>query len=860
MWTPPVGTRLVPPVVPVSPSLRVGTRLEGDGRAPAGSSLPTTTPAPAQPAPPEVPPLSPTFLRAQAVTGLLETRRADLVGADRQLAEPAAAVHKSLANVWPEETRDRPDARAAATMRGNSASEASSSEDEEKKARRARREADRRAELIQQQALQDVSRTLEDRAEGIRDRRDRSRSSSVDRDRPEQISDEGPDAIVEARARVASAVEDIRRLREVVDGLNSSAQEALSRSVAEINDLSGAIAAANGQIAAAGRNGTETTPELVRRREQLVVALARLTGATAQPSAGTGVDVLVDGRPLVTGTETSAVVNTRGPEGDHRITLPDGRNLTIASGVVASRLGTLNRILPGLAAGTSVALDRLAAQALDPLGVPVTGGPQASALLTGSLREISRAAESSAAYAQVAAGVEDLVFRLSHGDVPATARGSDLVLGALTEADLQPQPLISTDSVGPLNTSLSSLWTATQTLSGPGATSPATSILNGSPGLVSVHADPLAPAGQAEVRVVSVASGGVVASAQTFHPDSPLGDGRERVLGIVERAGTPQEHTTLVDIGSYPTPTDLVSMINQSSAGVRASLAQLGGGTVQVRLESLATGRGENITITNGSQPPSASSVLGRVVRLNAAQDTVVEIRAEGRAAEVRQTAGTAIEQMLPGVDLDVHRADQTRPFIVGVRRSPDDVLDRVGDLVGRAASTFSAAHSANALGTAGNVLTALGLDDQNGIPAVIGALAAISAPSEGGAWPGPRPAFPGLHLDRDGIPALNRAELSAAYDHDLEGTRQQVSLAVRALGAVAADRDTPTWEAYAAARAAQGGTGVGLYAPPDTHRSGNDHRPTFDLNRQERALIAVLAKLHDQGEWLGRQMTDSGR
>ncbi|GAB78022.1 hypothetical protein AUCHE_08_02660 [Austwickia chelonae NBRC 105200] len=253
------------------------------------------------------------------------------------------------------------------------------------------------------------------------------------------------------------------------------------------------------------------------------------------------------------------------------------------------------------------------------------------------------------------------------------------------------------------------------------------------------------------------------------------------------------------------------------------------------------------------------------MVRLNVARDTVVEVRAEGKAAEVHETAGNRVSEVLPGVDLEVHRADQTRPFTVGVRRETGGTLDRVGDLVDRAATMLSAARSAGAMGTAGNVLGALGLDDPTGSsPAVTSSvgstLAAASAAADSGARPGPRPAFPGLRLDRDGNPALNRAELSAAYDRDLDGTRQQVTMAVRALGAVAVDRDTPTWEAYAAARAAQGGERTGLYAPPDTHRSGNDHRPTFDLNRQERALIAVLAKLHDQGEWLGQQMTSPGR
>ena len=70
----------------------------------------------------------------------------------------------------------------------------------------------------------------------------------------------------------------------------------------------------------------------------------------------------------------------------------------------------------------------------------------------------------------------------------------------------------------------------------------------------------------------------------------------------------------------------------------------------------------------------------------------------------------------------------------------------------------------------------------------------------------------------------------------------------------MAANTDGATWEAYLTARAAQGPDPLATYTA-DTRRTGRDDAVATELSRREQALLAVLNRLQDQGEWLGGQL-----
>ena len=918
----PIGGHRVNPVLPTMASLRIGARQEGGPGARGGS---VDVPATAQPRPVELPPLSATSLRAQAVGGLLEARRSDLVGAERAVGDPGAAARRSLADVWPEQDRDRPDAKAAQDVTLTRADDAAASR---KRADKDRREAAVRADLITRTAADEAARAAAaladaqaERAERVERSRDRQEptASAADPADARDGSDSAARAAQDARAQgahaqraaaqaasveaefgrqeetarsadaadarraaeaaqaeadaaetqrsrdpraaltdVVRAADDVRRLRTAIHDYASSVRDGIDRAVADVNDLAGRVAGLNDRISAAVDGGRPIPEDLARQREQLVVSLARLSGATAQPGPRASVDVAINGRALVTGGHSGALESVIGADGSAVVRMADGPALTPSSGVLASRLGTANGVLAALDGVSNVVLGHLGDQAVDAGGAAVDGGPAAAAALGGLLREVAHAAQSSAAYAQVAAGVENLVSRLTHGDVPAAVRGSDLMLGAVdTPAKTSAARPSAESTVGPLRAALAELGKVAAEATAPSASLPSSTVVSGAPGIATPLVAADAPAGLATVRVLSLAAGGAVGTAQSFHPDSPLGDGWETTIGIVEALGTAQEHTTVIEVGRYPTPADLASYINQSSAGVRATLNELTGGTVQLHLESLSSGRGQNITIVNGLQPPAASAILGRAVQLTAARDAMIEVQRAGHTAAVMQSATNSIRDVLPGIALDLHRADAGRAFQVGLRREAADVTDLAARLVGRAADAIGAARAAGAPDTAAGILGALGLAGPlGGTPGTpqpgaspAGAGGDADRPARGGL-----PGVPGLHTGRRGDPALDKRELAAALEADPAGTSSRLTGTARALSSVAANVNGATWEAYVAARAAQGPDPLGTYTP-DARKTGRDDTVAVDLSRRERALLSVLTKLQDQGDWLGRQL-----
>ncbi len=452
------------------------------------------------------------------------------------------------------------------------------------------------------------------------------------------------------------------------------------------------------------------------------------------------------------------------------------------------------------------------------------------------------------------------------------SQASDLLLGAVTG----PEPAVARpaleDTLSPLRVALAGLGRAAADIGAPGGATATRSVTSGAPTLVTVVATPEAPAGLAKVRVLSVAASGTAVTAQTFTPDEALGDGTERTIGLVQHLGTSKERTTVIDVGRYPTITQLAQSINQANVAVRATVASIGSGGVQLHITSLSSGRSSSVTIVNGEDPPTTSAILGRVVPLVSGRDTLLEVQRPGETAALTQSTGRLVRGVLPGVDVEVRSADPGRTFHVGTQRLSAPTLDRATDLVARAAAVVSSAQVAGASATASRVLSALGLapaETVGGTGALGlagGALSGLGAGLTGGVPVGGTPedgvdgsraplGFPGVRRDESGLPAVNRQELAAAFDRDARGTQAQLSVSARALAGVAANADAATWEAYAAARAAQGPDRFALYSPPQTQQTRDGEQGAHTLTRQEEALRAVLGRLQDQGAWLGAQL-----
>jgi len=131
--------------------------------------------------------------------------------------------------------------------------------------------------------------------------------------------------------------------------------------VQETNDVAKQLAATNLAISGSSGSGSDTAT-LMDTRDQLALRLAELTGATATPRADGGMDVLLDGEPLVTGRDAATLEIASGinPDGT-----ADGSALTFqlqpatgaavsvvpTEGDLAASVELIDAVLPDYAAG-----------------------------------------------------------------------------------------------------------------------------------------------------------------------------------------------------------------------------------------------------------------------------------------------------------------------------------------------------------------------------------------------------------------------------------------------------------------------------------------------------------------------------
>ncbi|WP_432830349.1 flagellar hook-associated protein FlgK [Dactylosporangium sp. CA-092794] len=157
------------------------------------------------------------------------------------------------------------------------------------------------------------------------------------------------------RARTVAST--MNTTRQNLDNLFGATREQLDSDLAVVNQTSAGIADLNTRIALA-RTANMPTNELSDRRDQLVLRLSELTGATGRLNENGMVDVSLGGNLLVQGdtvrTLQSAGSTTVDGVGVAPVQVRFGDNGTpaaIATGTIASHLEALSRTIPNAVAG-----------------------------------------------------------------------------------------------------------------------------------------------------------------------------------------------------------------------------------------------------------------------------------------------------------------------------------------------------------------------------------------------------------------------------------------------------------------------------------------------------------------------------
>jgi flagellar hook-associated protein 1 len=159
-------------------------------------------------------------------------------------------------------------------------------------------------------------------------------------------------------------VDTITTSRSAVDAQFTSARDQLKAVAQEINGTARSVAELNDRIRTAQATGSQVN-EMADQRDQLVLHLSRLTGATARANDDGTVDVLLGGSMLVSGVRSTGVqvagannVDNVPPslEGPVRLQFTDGRSAIVTSGQAGGLLNAMNAAYPSAAAG----LDKVA--------------------------------------------------------------------------------------------------------------------------------------------------------------------------------------------------------------------------------------------------------------------------------------------------------------------------------------------------------------------------------------------------------------------------------------------------------------------------------------------------------------------
>jgi flagellar hook-associated protein 1 FlgK len=165
-------------------------------------------------------------------------------------------------------------------------------------------------------------------------------------------------------SQARTLVDTITTSRSAIDAQFTSARDQLKAVAQEINGTARSVAELNDRIRTAQATGSQVN-EMADQRDQLVLHLSRLTGATARSNDDGTVDVLLGGSMLVSGTRSTAVQVAGANnvdnvdaalEGPVHLEFTDGRSAIVTSGQAGGLLNGMNSAYPSAAAG----LDKVA--------------------------------------------------------------------------------------------------------------------------------------------------------------------------------------------------------------------------------------------------------------------------------------------------------------------------------------------------------------------------------------------------------------------------------------------------------------------------------------------------------------------
>jgi len=169
-------------------------------------------------------------------------------------------------------------------------------------------------------------------------------------------------------SQASTLVDTINSSRAAVDTQFTTTRNQLSAVADQVNSTGRSLAELNDRVRTAQATGSQVN-ELADQRDQLVLQLSELTGATARANDDGTVDVLLGGSMLVSGVRATAVrvagaqdVHSVGttPPGPVHLEFTDGRSAIVTAGQAGGLLNAMNSAYPSAATGFDTVAETLA--------------------------------------------------------------------------------------------------------------------------------------------------------------------------------------------------------------------------------------------------------------------------------------------------------------------------------------------------------------------------------------------------------------------------------------------------------------------------------------------------------------------
>lgn len=382
------------------------------------------------------------------------------------------------------------------------------------------------------------------------------------------------------------------------------------------------------------------------------------------------------------------------------------------------------------------------------------------------------------------------------------------------------------------------------------------------------------------VEVDALAEPGRSTSSRVFAAGEVLGAGEPFTLGIVSGVGVPgAEATTLVTLPGGATLADVAAAINAAPAGARASVGAAGPGAEQLEVVSAATGRGSGVTVTDGAEPPGASSALGPFTEEAGGGDTVVRASTSGGAPLSFTSPTPLVSGVVPGLDLTVHRAAPGGAVTLTLTPDPTSALNRAqalldgvaavgaltassappppgGFLGGLRAAVSAGSSPATSMSPTASMASGLAQaatpgarDEAVAVGRAVGAAIDAALVDSGG-----RPLLPGVTKDRDGRYVFDREQFGRAYVRDAHEVESALTRVSASLGEVVKEASDPRTGVLPVRI-----VGEQAMRPEYTVTdAGVDERLGYreeELQRRSEALQTLLERLEGQRDWLTAQV-----